>query len=122
MLSRLFFFLLVALGGAGLAVQIAWNARLRLSTESPVLVTIVSLSVSLLSLLLLWTSGTVERSFASISGGSYLGLVRWPFCGVLSSLITRCYSKAGCFVCIFFGNSWTGYHVPRLRFHGRVWS
>ncbi len=77
MLNRLLLLLLVALGGAGLAVQIAWNARLRLSTGSPILTTIVSLSVSLLSLLLLWTSGTVERgalpAFHAVPTWAWLG-------------------------------------------------
>lgn len=61
MLARLSLYLLVALGGAGLAVQIAWNARLRISTGSPVLTTIVSLTVSIVSLVLVWASGTAER-------------------------------------------------------------
>ncbi|MEL6554407.1 MAG: DMT family transporter [Cyanobacteria bacterium J06621_11] len=61
MFNRLLLFLVVALGGAGLAVQSTWNARLRLATDSPVLATIVSLTVSLLALLLVWASGTTER-------------------------------------------------------------
>lgn len=77
MLDRFLLFFLVALGGAGLAVQIAWNARLRLSTGSPILTTIVSLSVSLLSLLLLWASGTTERgslpAFHAVPTWAWLG-------------------------------------------------
>ncbi len=77
MLNRLFLLFLVALGGAGLAVQITWNARLRLSTDSPILTTIVSLSVSLFSLLLLWASGTVERgslpAFNAVPTWAWLG-------------------------------------------------
>lgn len=77
MANRLILFLLVALGGAGLAVQSTWNARLRVATGSPVLATIVSLTVSLLALLLLWTSGTTERgalpAFNSIPTWAWLG-------------------------------------------------
>ncbi|MBE9062211.1 DMT family transporter [cf. Phormidesmis sp. LEGE 11477] len=77
MLNRLFLLLLVTLGGAGLAVQSTWNARLRLSTGSPILTTIVSLAVSLLLLLLLWISGTTERgslpAFSSVPLWSWLG-------------------------------------------------
>ncbi len=77
MLNRFFLLFLVALGGAGLAVQIAWNARLRISTGSPVLATIVSLVVSLISLLLLWASGTTERgslpAFNSVPPWAWLG-------------------------------------------------
>lgn len=58
------------LGGAGLAVQSTWNARLRLLTGSPVLTTIVSLTVSLIALMLLWVSGSAER-------GSEKGLFRF---------------------------------------------
>ncbi|WP_050765912.1 DMT family transporter [Synechococcus sp. PCC 7335] len=77
MLPKLLLLLLVTLGGAGLAVQSTWNARLRLSTGSPVLTTIVSLIVSLASLLLLWLSGTTARgslpAFSSVPLWSWLG-------------------------------------------------
>lgn len=77
MLNRLLLFLLVALGGAGLAVQSTWNARLRLATGSPVLTTIVSLTVSLLALLLVWASGTTERgslpTLNSVPAWAWLG-------------------------------------------------
>lgn len=77
MVNRFFLLLLVALGGAGLAVQIAWNARLRLSIGSPILTTIVSLTVSLLSLILLWASGTIERGtlppFNAVPAWAWLG-------------------------------------------------
>jgi transporter family-2 protein len=61
MFTRLFLFILVAIGGMGLTVQMAWNARLRTSTGSPVLATIISVLVTLLSLALVWASGTTNR-------------------------------------------------------------
>src|SRR5882724_124420 len=61
MFTRFLFFLLVALGGAGLTIQMAWNARLRTATGSPVLTTMISVFVSLLSLALLWISGATNR-------------------------------------------------------------
>lgn len=77
MFNRLLLLFLVALGGAGLAVQSTWNARLRLSTGSALLTTIVSLTVSLLALLLLWASGISERgtlpAFTSVPIWSWLG-------------------------------------------------
>lgn len=60
-LNRLLLSLLVALGGAGLTIQSTWNARLQLATHSPVLATIVSLTVSLISLLLFWASGLTQK-------------------------------------------------------------
>src|SRR5206468_820655 len=62
MFTRLILFLLVALGGAGLTVQMAWNSRLRASTGSPVLTTIISVVVTLVSLVLVWASGATPRS------------------------------------------------------------
>ena len=77
MITRIVFFLLVALGGAGLTIQMAWNARLRASTGSPVLTTIVSVFVSLLSLALLWASGAPNRgsipAFNSIPKWAWFG-------------------------------------------------
>src|SRR3954453_6232691 len=61
MVTRLILFLLVALGGAGLTLQAVWNARLRASTTSPVLTSIISVLVTLLSLALVWASGATER-------------------------------------------------------------
>ena len=60
MFTRLVLLLLVALGGAGLTMQMAWNARLRTSTGSPVLTTIISVFVTLLSLALVWASGATN--------------------------------------------------------------
>jgi hypothetical protein len=53
--------LLVALGGAGLTLQGVWNARLRASTTSSVLTSIISVLVTLLALALVWASGATER-------------------------------------------------------------
>ncbi|BAZ09497.1 hypothetical protein NIES4071_13050 [Calothrix sp. NIES-4071] len=61
MFTRFILFLLVALGGAGLTVQTVWNARLRVSTGSPVLTTIISVCLTLVSLALLWVSGATPR-------------------------------------------------------------
>jgi hypothetical protein len=61
MVTRLILFLLVALGGAGLTLQVVWNARLRASTTSPVLTSIISVLVTLLSLALVWASSATER-------------------------------------------------------------
>jgi transporter family-2 protein len=77
MLTRFVFFLLVALGGAGLTIQMAWNARLRTSTGSPVLTTIISVFVSLLSLALLWASGTTNRG----SIPAFNSLPKWAWFG-----------------------------------------
>src|SRR5207237_2732458 len=77
MFTRLVFFLLVALGGAGLTIQMAWNARLRTSTGSPVLTTLISVVVSLLSLALLWASGATDRgslpAFNSVPKWAWFG-------------------------------------------------
>ena len=77
MFTRLLLFLLVALGGVGLAVQMAWNARLRTATGSPVLTTIISVLVTLLSLVLVWASGATSRgavpAFGSIPKWAWFG-------------------------------------------------
>lgn len=77
MLIRLFLFLLVALGGAGLTMQMAWNARLRASTGSPVLTTIISVFVTLLSLALVWVSGVPNRG----SIPPFNSLPKWAWFG-----------------------------------------
>jgi len=77
MVTRLLFFLLVALGGAGLTIQMAWNARLRTATGSPILTTIISIIVSLLSLVLVWVSGVTDRgtipAFNSVPKWAWFG-------------------------------------------------
>jgi transporter family-2 protein len=77
MFTRLVLFLLVALGGAGLTMQMAWNARLRTSTGSPVLATIISVVVTLLSLALLWASGTTNRGTIP----AFNSLPKWAWFG-----------------------------------------
>jgi transporter family-2 protein len=77
MLTRSIFILLVALGGAGLTIQMAWNARLRTSTGSPVLTTIISILVSLLSLVLVWASGVTNRG----SIPAFNSLPKWAWFG-----------------------------------------
>ncbi|HJZ46726.1 MAG TPA: DMT family transporter [Roseiflexaceae bacterium] len=77
MVTRLILFLLVALGGAGLTLQAAWNARLRTSTTSPVLTAMISVLVTLLSLALVWASGATERGslppFNSLPNWAWFG-------------------------------------------------
>src|SRR5881394_2096060 len=77
MFTRLLLFLLVAIGGAGLTLQMAWNARLRIGTGSPILTTIVSICVSLLSLVLVWVSGVAARG----SLPTFNSLPRWAWFG-----------------------------------------
>ena len=77
MLTRLIFLLLVAGGGAALTIQVAWNARLRLATGSPVLTTLISIMMTLITLVLLWASGVTSRgtvpSFNSIPKWAWFG-------------------------------------------------
>ncbi len=77
MLSRFGFLLLVALGGAGLTMQMAWNARLRTGTGSPVLTIMISIIVSFVSLALVWATGLVERGTVP----SFNSLPRWAWFG-----------------------------------------
>lgn len=77
MFTRFVFFFLVALGGAGLTIQMAWNSRLRTSTGSPVLTTIISICVSLLSLTLVWASGATNRG----SIPAFNSLPKWAWFG-----------------------------------------
>lgn len=81
MFTRLLLLALVALGGAGLTLQMAWNARLRLATGSPVLTTIISVIVTLVSLILVWASGVTHRG--SLPAFSSLPLWAW-FGGVFA--------------------------------------
>src|SRR5882724_11512890 len=77
MITRLSLFLLVALGGAGLTMQAARNARLRTATASPVLTAIISVLLTLVCLAVLWASGTTERgvvpAFNSIPPWAWFG-------------------------------------------------
>lgn len=77
MFTRFVLFIIVALGGAGLAIQMVWNARLRVSTGSPVLTTIISVFVTLLLLALVWASGVTPRgsipAFNSVPQWAWFG-------------------------------------------------
>jgi transporter family-2 protein len=77
MFTRFILFLLVVLGGAGLTMQMAWNSRLRSSTDSPVLTTIISVVVTLISLVLVWISGATPRG----SIPAFTSLPRWAWFG-----------------------------------------
>lgn len=77
MLTRFFLFLLVAIGGAGLTMQMAWNSRLRVATGSPVLTTIISVLLTLLSLVLIWASGAVARG----SVPAFNSVPKWAWFG-----------------------------------------
>jgi bacterial/archaeal transporter family-2 protein len=75
MWTRLLLALLVAFTGAGLTLQIAWNARLRQATGSPLFTTIISVVVTLLVLLIAW---------AVAPGGklpAFNSVPRWAWCG-----------------------------------------
>ncbi len=77
MFTRIILFLLVALGGAGLTIQMAWNSRLRAATGSPVLTTIISVVVTLISLVLVWASGATPRG----SIPPFISLPKWAWFG-----------------------------------------
>jgi transporter family-2 protein len=77
MFTRFILFLLVALGGAGLTIQMAWNARLRVSTGSPILTTIISVFITLLLLTLVWVSGVTPRG----SVPPFHSLPQWAWFG-----------------------------------------
>ena len=77
MFNRFVLFFVVALGGAGLTIQMAWNARLRAGTGSPVLTTIISVSITLLSLALVWASGATDRG----SIPPFHSLPKWAWFG-----------------------------------------
>lgn len=51
----------VLLGGAGLALQFVWNAKLREFTGSTLLAAMVSLGVSMILLAILWLAGIAPR-------------------------------------------------------------
>jgi bacterial/archaeal transporter family-2 protein len=77
MFTRLLFLVLVAGGGAALALQVAWNARLRIATGSPVLTTIISIVVTLISLVLLWVAGVTGRG----SVPTFNAVPKWAWFG-----------------------------------------
>src|SRR5689334_21457102 len=77
MLTRFILFLLVALGGVSLTLQMAWNSRLRASVGSPILTTLISIGVSFLSLLLVWACGVVGRGTVP----AFNSLPKWAWFG-----------------------------------------
>lgn len=77
MLTRVVFFFLVALGGAALTIQASWNARLRVATASPVLTTLISITVTLITLAALWASGLTNRG----SVPAYGSIPKWAWLG-----------------------------------------
>src|ERR1044071_6515064 len=107
-MTRLFFFLLVALSGAGLTLQMAWNARLRTGTGSPILATLISVLVSLVSLLVVWASGTTERgsipAFNSLPKWAWLGGVLGVFYLVASLIAIPRLGAAAVFSLVIAGD------------------
>jgi bacterial/archaeal transporter family-2 protein len=77
MFTRFLFWILVAAGGAALTLQVAWNALLRIGTGSPVLTILISISVTLVSLVALWTTGIMPRgtvpAFNSVPKWAWFG-------------------------------------------------
>jgi len=73
------FLILIALAGAGLTFQIAWNGRLRESAQSPILAVIVSLLVSLLAAAAVWLTGWFPRGSLPRFGS----VPWWSWCGGL---------------------------------------
>ena len=75
--TRFVCFLLVALGGADLILQMVWNARLRTATGSLVLATSRFIFVSLCALSWLWASGMIPcgsvSAFKSLPTWGWLG-------------------------------------------------
>lgn len=71
--------ILIALAGAGLTFQIAWNARLREAAQSPILAVIVSLVMSLLAASAVWLTGIFPRGSLPRFGSVPL----WSWCGGL---------------------------------------
>ena len=106
-MTRLVLFLLVALSGAGLTLQMAWNARLRTGTGSPILATLISVLVSLISLLVVWASGTAERGsippFNSLPKWAWLGGVLGVFYLVASLIAIPRLGAAAVFSLVIAG-------------------
>lgn len=111
MLSRIFFFVLVALGGAGLTLQMVWNARLRASTGSSVLTTIISVVVTLASLSAVWLSGATARgslpAFGSIPWWAWFGGVFAGFYLVVSLVAIPRLGTAASFSLVIAGQMMT---------------
>ena len=72
MLTRLVLYLFVAL-----TLQMAWNARLRTATGSPILTTIISVVITLVALAPLWISGMGGRGTVP----AFNSLPKWAWFG-----------------------------------------
>jgi transporter family-2 protein len=111
MITRLVLFLLVALGGAGLTMQMAWNGRLRTATGSPVLATIISVFVTLVSLVAVWASGATQRgsmpAFGSIPKWAWFGGVYAGFYLVASLIALPRIGAAAVFSLVIAGQMMT---------------
>lgn len=111
MLSRFILWLLVALGGAGLALQMAWNARLRVATGSPVLTTLVSVVVTLVSLSVVWASGATSRgslpAFGSVPIWAWFGGVLAGYYLVASLIAIPRLGTAAVFALVIAGQMFT---------------
>ena len=77
MMTRIVLLILVALGGVGLTLQMAWNSRLRAATGSAILTTIISIVVTLISLAVAWASGATSRG----SVPAFNSLPKWAWFG-----------------------------------------
>jgi len=77
MWTRWLWFVLVALGGAALTIQAAWNARLRAGTGSPVLTTMISVVITILCFALVWASGITPRG----SVPAFQSVPKWAWGG-----------------------------------------
>ena len=77
MLMRLLWFVLVALGGAALALQAVWNTRFRAASGSAVLTNTISVIITAVALVAVWVSGLVPRG----SMPPFQSLPKWAWCG-----------------------------------------
>ena len=74
---RILYVVLVMLAGTGIALQVAWNSRLRLSVESPVIASLVSLIVSALTLAPLAIAQVMGKPNLTQLGS----IPPWAWCG-----------------------------------------
>lgn len=72
------FILLMLAAGAGIALQVTWNARLRSGLESPALSSMVSLVISLITMLPIWASGVLGHGKFTQQAAS---IPAWAWCG-----------------------------------------
>lgn len=74
---QILYLLLVICAGTGLAFQVAWNSRLRMNVESPVVACMISLVVSAVTLLPLALGQLMGRANLS----NLASLPPWAWCG-----------------------------------------